>query len=79
MQFLREVRKMKETEMRECPFCGFAGSFNKSIKLNDESWAVLHYCEPEGWGLKISISVYGNTKEEAIERWNRRATDGKAD
>ena len=70
---------MKETELKPCPFCGLAGSLNKSIKLNDESWAVLHYCDPKDWALKISVSVYGNTKKEAIERWNRRATDEKAD
>jgi hypothetical protein len=48
-------------------------------KLFDGSWMVSHDCDPEVWELKISISVYGNTKKEAIERWNRRATDGKAD
>jgi hypothetical protein len=40
---------------------------------------VSHDCDPEDVVLKISISAYGNTKKEAIERWNRRATDGKAD
>jgi hypothetical protein len=79
MQFLREVRKMKETEMRECPFCGLAESPHKVRKLFDGSWMVSHDCDPEDVVLKISISAYGNTKKEAIERWNRRATDGKAD
>lgn len=70
---------MKETNLKPCPFCGLAESPHKVSKLSDGSWVVSHYCDPEDLVLKISISVYGNTKKEAIERWNRRATDGKAD
>jgi hypothetical protein len=70
---------MEETKLRECPFCGRAESPHNVRKLYDGSWVVSHFCDPEDLVLKISINVYGNTKKEAIERWNRRATDEKAD
>ena len=70
---------MKETELKPCPFCGLAEPLHKVIKFYDGSWVVSHYCDPEDHVLKIGISVYGDTREKAIERWNRRATDGKAD
>ena len=70
---------MNKTELKPCPFCGRAESPRKMRRLYDGSWIVSHFCDPEDLVLKISISVYGNTKKKAIERWNRRATDGKAD
>lgn len=70
---------MNETELKPCPFCGLAESSHKLRKMRDGSWVFSHYCDPDVEKLTICIHVYEDTREEVIEKWNRRATDGKAD
>ncbi len=68
---------MKETELKSCPFCGgeVKGYFDNHKKVMIECNACNMYfgiqleigCElVEGWKATF------NSKEEAIEAWNRR-------
>lgn len=68
-------------KMKPCPFC------RKSVDADDEIygvdylksknvWQFLHTCNYDAKvkpHIDTTISVYGNTMEEVIERWNRRA------
>jgi hypothetical protein len=63
--------------MKPCPFCGAKIDADDSIfgvRYNERSkvWLVNHFCHKFTEGLDICISVYGDTKEEVIERWNGR-------
>lgn len=51
------------TELKPCPFCGG----NAEMKSYTMFWVVCDDCLSE-------TTVY-STEEEAIEAWNRRATD----
>ena len=63
-------------EMKRCPFCGAEVEeqfpyfyFHEGM----EEWVFSHYCPHEGETLAVSISLWGKTREEVIERWNARA------
>ena len=61
-------------ELEPCPFCGW-----KRIKILEDDNPYLYYrfssqCQNCGASAKL-----GHTKEEAIEAWNRRVIDDKAD
>ena len=71
---------MKETELKPCPFCG-----NKNINVVDATFALGLYdtdCEVS-FNVMCSVSSSGcgastgwwDSREGAIEAWNRRATD----
>ena len=62
--------------MRNCPFCGsdHTNGWTWISQLKDGSYILHHYCHPEIEGVVTTISVYGSTAEEAVERWN---ADGK--
>ena len=64
---------MKETELKPCPFCGASEDCHFVNLLSDGTWALHHYCEKVNDELTVTLSVYGNSKKEVIERWNRRA------
>lgn len=62
--------------MKRCPFCGKEireGFPTVSYIEAHDVWLVSHYCDHENDDLGVCISVYGKTREEAIERWNHRA------
>ena len=63
---------MKETELKPCPFCGKVEDEHSVHTRNDGSWVFSHPCDRDDGELTIFISVYGKTKEELINRWNRR-------
>ena len=62
---------MKRT--KKCPLCGAKVVFDDlflSFNAKTGKWAFHHFC---GDGELVScISVYGKTKEEVIDRWNKR-------
>ena len=64
------------SKLKKCPYCGEEVSADfptvSYIEAHD-LWLVSHYCGHEVDTLSVCISVYGKTKEEAIERWNHRA------
>lgn len=61
---------MDEFKLKPCPFCGgTAGTIGDSVVEEDPAFWVR--C----WECGAETSVY-NTKEEAIEAWNRRADNG---
>ena len=64
----------KKHEMKRCPFCGEEVRedfpyfyYHEGMKL----WVFDHNCVATD--LKISINLWGDTREEVIERWNNRA------
>ena len=57
---------MSKTELKPCPFCG-----SKNIDLVDYS-AVIVFVQCDDC---CATFPQFDTKEEAIEAWNRRATD----
>ncbi|MBR5202895.1 MAG: Lar family restriction alleviation protein [Clostridia bacterium] len=63
---------MKE-KLRRCPFCG---GNNISIYNYDgecNHWALYHSC-PSG-EMMMSVSVYGNSIEDVVKKWNNRARE----
>lgn len=60
-------------ELKPCPFCGGKA---------DLSWYMLpkEECVISCFACSLRFGRYlGLNKKEAIEAWNRRADDGKAD
>jgi hypothetical protein len=57
-------------ELRPCPFC-------KSDHTNNWTWLdkvngkhmLTHYCRAEGGFFRV-VTVYADTPEECVERWN---------
>lgn len=67
---------MSNKELKPCPFCGATQGSERLrvLKLTDGEWVVNHYCETDNeYELGVTIDVYGVTREQAVERWNRRA------
>ena len=61
---------MNEAELKPCPFCGGKATLWEEVTA-DRPWHILCGCGGRvGWFLK---------REEAVEAWNRRDTDGEAD
>ena len=56
----------KIAEMKDCPFCGSYPEVVMPALI--ASWMV--HCE--SWKCHVRPSVLGDTKEEAVERWNIR-------
>lgn len=65
------------SKMKPCPICGKeidADSPCYGVHYNDimDKWVFDHWCSDEE-PTSVWLSVNGKTKEEVIERWNRRA------
>lgn len=63
--------------MKPCPFCGKKidpDGFVYGVHYNELSkvWLFNHFCHKFTEGLDVTLTVYGDTKEEVIERWNSR-------
>lgn len=59
--------------LRKCPFCKSdhtKGHYTSISKL-ESGYVISHHCDPEIPDVTVSVSSYGATVEEAIERWNR--------
>lgn len=64
------------SELKRCPFCGCeVGDHFPYFYFHEgmEVWVLHHNCPHENDDLTLAISVWGNTREEAVERWNHRA------
>ena len=64
-------------QLRPCPFCNSNHEDHWTwISQLDEigNWALFHHCQLKKEGLDVTISIYGNSPEAVVERWN---TDGK--
>lgn len=71
--------------MKPCPFCGahvdkdhfvYGVTYNSIMDL----WVFDHICHyDDNHDLDVTMTVYGKTKEEVIERWNRRAEIQKSE
>ena len=59
--------------MKTCPFCReqVKLSYPFLIQLSNESWVFNHYCHLDSDALDVVIDIYGDTKEEVIQKWNR--------
>ena len=66
---------MNKVKTGSCPFCGNTKFFISNFA--DNQWALSHYCPYEREELNIAITVYGETYEEVIEKWNRRVENDK--
>ena len=65
---------MKETELKPCPFCGSTEEPFIMPHAGGRRWSLDHYCSRDkNDEITIVISIYGNSREEVIARWNRRA------
>ena len=59
--------------MRNCPICGQKVkatfptiAFVESLKV----WELDHFCHVSSLKLDACITIYGNTREEVIQKWN---------
>lgn len=55
------------SELKPCPFCGETKSFGLG-KYNERWRVVCNNCDAEG-------PNYNETKQQAIDAWNKRGTD----
>jgi Lar family restriction alleviation protein len=78
----------KETELRPCPFCGGEAKLTTQRENAGMGWVVTEFfveCKDCGARSKIVEEDYNGDKEYkelkslAIEVWNRRAYERKAD
>lgn len=71
-------------KMRNCPFC------NGAVKADDgllgvhynpqlKKWLFDHFCDEEHPTEDVSITVYGKTKQEVIDKWNGGVDLGEVD
>ena len=71
---------MAEAELKPCPFCGGSAFINphsywniKTHRSTDHTFGVV--CEV----CNAQTTQFFYTDDEAIEAWNRRATNDKTD
>ena len=61
-------------KLRPCPFCKSTHenrwTWIDKLENHENQYILLHYCNPQPTKYDRVISVYGDTKEECIERWN---------
>lgn len=69
------MKKLNE-HLRVCPFCksDHTDEWTWIVHLEDGRYSLCHYCHPDVVGLHTTVSVYGDSEDECIERWN---ADGK--
>lgn len=78
---------MDETKLKPCPFCGkrvaVAGTISEIEYLDDDegnSFENSHYmvcCSFNKGGCGSSTGVFWETKEDAINAWNRKWRNDK--
>ena len=59
-------------KLRKCPFCGSDHSDEWTwFGCVEDRFMLQHFCHPNDQpGLHTTITVYGATKDECVERWN---------
>ena len=70
--------------MKPCPFCGEKIERKHpvwGVHYNNlcEKWIFDHTCHIGTTQVDVTTTVYGDTEEEAVERWNRRAEIQKSE
>jgi hypothetical protein len=58
--------------MRKCPFCGEEVIFRDpyiSQFGDDGTWNFNHYCKHKPNKLGVVITIYGDSEEEVISKW----------
>jgi Lar family restriction alleviation protein len=76
---------MKETELKPCPFCGGEAKLiiSTSTKWFSDDEKTIYFkvrCNSEDAScIGTSVNHWEYTKERAVESWNRRAYERKAD
>lgn len=65
---------MGNTELKPCPFCGGDAKLRDTTYGNNISAYVVR-CGNVDCDVRPTTS-YFRVRKDAIERWNRRATDG---
>ena len=60
-------------KLKPCPFCGQNNIMIHNYDKENNRWSVDHYCKHDVDDLTIVIDVYGYSREEVVEMWNRRA------
>ena len=63
---------MLKDKLRPCPFCGSTheDGWTWIDELKEGCFVISHYCYPEPNKVNNAISIYGNSAEQCIERWN---------
>lgn len=60
--------------MKKCPFCGakvvIATPYLTRLSTNGK-YVFNHYCNLGSADLDIVVDIYGDSKEEIIQKWNR--------
>lgn len=59
--------------MKTCPFCREKVKLSHPflMQLSNGRWIFNHYCHLDSDALDVVIDIYGDTKEEVIQKWNR--------
>jgi hypothetical protein len=60
-------------KMRNCPYCGEdVGTDILGVHYNEQlgKWLFNHFCDHKGGDIAVSVTVYGNTEQEVIDKWN---------
>ena len=64
-------------ELKPCPFCGGEAEFFSDVTFTAETGEQIGEIKWFAWCTECSALVSADTKEKAIEAWNRRAHDGQ--
>ena len=64
-----------DKELKPCPFCGNNDVHISNYNIEESKWGLDHYCPYENGRMSIVISVYGKSKQEVINKWNKRIGD----
>lgn len=64
---------MSKVELKPCPFCGGKSWVIKIPNESNKKYVVV--CKDDDCGA--SLGNYSETREEAINAWNKRADNGK--
>lgn len=72
-----EDTSMDKLELKPCPFCGdgVEDTILDVSKMPSGNWVITHFCDHSPSDLGVCISVYGKSKKEAVDKWNRRVRE----
>ena len=65
-----------ENLLKPCPFCGAPLTIDYNMEPHGNGYKIQHTCFAHKLGNYLacaSVVVYGDTKREVAELWNRRA------
>ena len=70
-------------ELKKCPFCGSdhtdRWTWISKLEKEEERYVLTHYCQPNDGNNFTTITIYSNSKEDVIGRWNNRGKKYPAD